>query len=244
MIIVAQTSGAPRTVEARFDNLVVTAVPPAPAAGSALVADNFEDPARGLVEQRPVRAYDSGEYLMKKTDMKSNIVPAVRLPGEYSNSSIAVDARLVGEAAERTVGLGCRARPLLRPPLGRAEGYRLLVEPAATRFTLIRMGEGGPVPLAEWQPSDTIASGERTNRIQLGCVGSTITGAINSVVVVSVDDDVYTDGELLFGANIHQPPGPGLTVEARFDNLVVTAGEPRGDPMPAPAQVPRPRAVE
>ncbi|HYR17243.1 MAG TPA: hypothetical protein VEQ67_23965, partial [Mycobacterium sp.] len=59
-----------------------------------------------------------------------------------------------------------------------------------------------------------------TNRIELSCVGPTISGRINGNEVVSAQDSAYRQGALFIaaGADAGGPP----TVEAHFRNLVVT----------------------
>jgi len=53
------------------------------------------------------------------------------------------------------------------------------------------------------------------NRIELTCVGATITASINGTQVAAVQDITYATGRHFIGVN-----GAGST--GRFDNLVVT----------------------
>jgi hypothetical protein len=62
-------------------------------------------------------------------------------------------------------------------------------------------------------------------RISLGCVGTTISGAINGVPVVSASDDSLASGQ--FWIAVGESPGgahPDVLAEAHFANLLVTPG--------------------
>lgn len=131
--------------------------------------------------------------------------PTVALPGAYGDSTISVDARLVGETRRRQVVVYCRS------------GYALGIEPDARAFFLFRREGGVNHTLADWQPSPAIHSGHETNRVELTCVGTTISASINGTIVASVEDDTFQTG-----AHYLQAGGPGLTAQARFDNLRVT----------------------
>jgi len=60
-----------------------------------------------------------------------------------------------------------------------------------------------------------VRAGEAVNRLELRCVGTTITGTVNGVDVVSINDPAYGEGSHALGVR-------GSGTIARFDNLVVT----------------------
>ena len=190
--------------------------------GTIVLQDNFDDPANGLLPRsspfptRYTRGYVDGEYMIKTLDPEARGIPIV-VVAEFANFSLAVDARLVGGSERRYVTMGCRDEA----PLGTGH-YRFSVETASGHFTLNRSDSGGLIALVDWQTSPAIRRGNEWNRLELTCAGTTIAASVNGTQVASVQDATYPYAGLLwFGAGTFA--NTGLTVEARFDNLVVTA---------------------
>jgi hypothetical protein len=144
---------------------------------------------------------------------KTAVAWAARLPDVYTDASIAVDVRLVGETASRYVGVGCR-----QPAPPEYGGYRLMVAPGGGRFELVRLV--GDVRPENWQPSAAIRGGEQSNRLELSCVGSRITASINGTQVASLVDESNPEGQIVIQADGRDTSS---TVDARFENLVVTS---------------------
>jgi hypothetical protein len=208
-------SGAAGTSEARFDNLVVTqrspsepppAAPPPPRPGAVLLADNFDDPTLGWLD---ASAYSGGEYAVR------GAFAEWALPGSFADVTVAVDARLVGDTTNRAVAVYCRARS--------SEGgrlyYQFTVIPADGVFLLQRADSAAGVALVGRTQSAAIRAGNATNRLELSCIGTTISAKINGTEVASVQDGTHTSGRVSIGAG---PFGGAGAVDARFDNLVVT----------------------
>ena len=191
-----------------------------PPSGTVLLADDFDDAVNGRLPvvsddpQRANRAYIDGEYLIRKSDPGMELSPISTLPGTYSDAVLAVDARLVGPADGRTVSIACRSDE------ESDSQYRLTLQPGIGQFELIRWDNGQRVALQDWQPSSAIRPGNDVNRLELNCAGPTITAGINGIQVAAVQDPTYTRGLLWIGTGDLQ--SLALTVEARFDNLVVT----------------------
>ena len=99
-------------------------------------------------------------------------------------------------------------------------GYRLRVEPAAGLYRLVREDGTRDAFLRRDSLSPAIRRGNDSNRIEITCAGNTITAAINGTVVATVQDSTYASGALVIGVGAR---ASGLTSEARFDNLLVTA---------------------
>jgi hypothetical protein len=192
--------------------------PAAPAApGQVVVADSFDDPSHGVLPaaspdpSRVTRGYQGGEYVLKS--LVADTAPFVRLPAVPANASLAVDARIAGDADGRLIMLGCREND---------EGdreYRLMVDPADAVFILFRVDGDSVKPLAQQVASPAIRRGTQSNRFELSCVGDTIAVRINGTQVASVKDGTYREGGMWIGAGTFRD---GRTVEARFDNLAVT----------------------
>jgi hypothetical protein len=114
------------------------------------------------------------------------------------------------------VSVGCRFNS---NPNGN-RGYRLRVEPAAGLYRLVREDGTRDVFLRRDSTSPAIRRGNDSNRIEITCSGTTISAAINGTVVATVQDSTYASGALVIGVGAR---ASGLTSEARFDNLLITA---------------------
>ena len=219
--------------------LTPTPVPtatPTPAPGDVLLADNFDDPSHSVFPAARDYThykldYVDGEYSIQQTDPNWDFVPDVDVPGYFSDASIAVDARLVGPIGNRYIALACRDQQNIN-----SSEYRLEVITDDDAFRLDRWDNGNENVLNNWQQSlafvsanryligwqasRAIRGGGQANRLELSCAGDTITARVNDVIVASVHDSTYTSGGMWIGAaRFSDSPG---TVEARFDNLVVT----------------------
>jgi hypothetical protein len=189
------------------------------APGTVLVEETFADPVTGMMpaaapaESPLIYGYADGEYWLRNLEVATR---SVAVPIDGTNATIAVDARLIGETAQRTVSVGCR----FASDAAGNRGYRLRVEPAAGLFRLVREDGARDTFLRRDSRSPAIRGATEVNRLELTCAGSTITAAINGTVVATVQDSTYTSGSLVFGVGAR---ASGLTSEARFDNLVITA---------------------
>jgi hypothetical protein len=139
-----------------------------------------------------------------------------QLPILLSNVTIGVDARLVGPTERRYVAVGCRAGSGGGPGF-----YRLSVAPDRGAFSLDRQDAAGIVTLTRGSDVPAIRRGNESNRLELTCLGATITAAVNGSEIASVQDATYTDGWL--GLNTGNLPDVTGPTEARFDNLTVVA---------------------
>jgi hypothetical protein len=191
--------------------------PPPPS--TILLADEFNDAANGVLPvesptpQRAARGYFEGEYVIVQNDPGMERSPISVLPGTYSDTRMAVDARLVGPTDGRVLMVGCRDAPESN------SHYRFAIRPDIGHFELIRWYGLERVPLVEWDPSSAIRLGNAANRLELTCDGPTISASINDVPVGAVQDSSYPSGGLWVGAGtLESQPA---TVDGRFDNLVV-----------------------
>ena len=196
----------------------VAAQPVAP--GSVLLEDSFEDPGAGML---PPFGYTDGEYAIVKAASAAGVA-VVRLPGTHTDTTLAIDARLVGESSQAQIALACRRST----DAGPSSQYRFTVLPDAGRFDLSRWDSGRGETLAAGF-SAAIRPGAESNRIELACAGNIVSGSVNGEQVAAAQDIAYAEGELSFGVG-----GPAESAaEARFDNLRVTAAQPIIAPMPA-----------
>jgi len=207
-------SNVPQTIEAHFDNLVVTKTPPNSA--PVLLADPLGDPGTGLFSTNTTGtdqtkySYANGEFIIQKQQATGGL-DGKYLPGQYADTSTTVDVRLVGDFPDRYVNIGCRDSD--------AGGYHLSVIPASGTFRLLRdaQGQDTPTRLIDDTPSTAIKRNGEVNRLTLSCVGNTITVTINGTQVGQARDNTYSTGKIYIATG-----GDNLTAEAHFRNLVVT----------------------
>lgn len=203
-----------------------TAGPAAP--GAVLLSDNFDDLSAGrLARTSPdpahyERGYAEGEYVLAKVDAQWEGGASVGLPGTFGNASLALDARIVGDAAGRSLALYCRAQPG-----SSLSGYVLLVLPADGVLRLIRFDNGTATSLTDATESTAVRRRNEVNRVELGCAGSVISATVNGSRILSAVDGSYQQGGMLVAALAMR-----ATVQARLDNLVVTQVAEEAPPAP------------
>lgn len=190
------------------------------APGGTLLADDFDDPARaGLARSSSHPAqyasgYAGGEYVIRTLDPSLKADPAEFLSDTFEDSSLAVDVRLIGPPQQRYVALICRYQEQA------ASHYRLTLAPNEGWLLLTRVDGEQPVQLVGPVSSAAVRSGNQSNHLELDCVGDNISARVNGAQVLQARDGNHRQGAL--GLSVSVLPDAGATVEARFDNLVVT----------------------
>lgn len=190
-----------------------------------VLSDNFDDPGQGVlprsgaeaagVDPAPfIAAYVEGEYQLRST-AGPDVKPAVNIPGAYADSAIAVDARVLGDAAGRFIELGCRYR--VNPETQAVSGAFFVVYPSATRFEIVVLREGARTAAQAGLALLSLRPGNASNHLELTCFGN-ITGSINGVRVGVVQDAAGQEGTHRLAAGKTIPAGD---LEVRFDNLVI-----------------------
>ena len=202
--------------------------------GEVLLRDDFDDPAAGRLSRRSSepeieQGYLDGEYFLRLSASFKGAYRGAGSGGTFANTHVAVEGRLVAGTEARWVGVGCRVTAKDGLMTG---GYVLGVFPAAGEFALGREHTDGVVYLVRHQASETIRRGTAPNRVELTCAGSTIVASINGTEVASVQDSAYDKGWVV----VLTGRSGSISVEARFDNLVVTEAlvEPLPPPRPRP----------
>ncbi|MBI2941127.1 MAG: serine/threonine protein kinase [Chloroflexi bacterium] len=219
---------------------------PTPAPGTVLLADNFDDPSRGVLPRsssdpgRFTAGYEGGEYALKITPETDSDI-RVRPSGTYSDVSIAVDVRVVGNADGQYVNVTCRDQGTGN----QRRHYDLTVAPFDGIWNLSRWNGDRWFPLGSVWTSPAVRRGNDRNHLELTCAGTTISASINGTVVVSVQDSsspgntggavrgLYNNSVVVSVQDSSSPGGwvaigagsfSGFkgAVDVRFDNLVVT----------------------
>ena len=200
--------------------------------GSVVLADDANPTSKhSLPEASPQpdkfsAGYSQGGYVVSETSVNATGPPVdqaeVKLPGAYSDVSIAVDVALVNPADDQYADIACRSQ-------GADSEYRFAIFPTSKQFALNRLVNGFGISLSGLQSSAAIRDGSQTNRIELTCRGTTLEGSINGQQVISVSDVIYGGGGLWIGMGqlvAGTIPGSvtpvGSPVAVRFTNLVVT----------------------
>ena len=184
---------------------------------SVLLMDSFDNPAAGRLSSRSddpsvEQGYAEGEYQVRLSS-SARPVRVVGASSVFSDLQVAVDARLAEGTEGRWVGVACR----MNPKDGTAQLYALLMVPATGQFALSNFDGYRWTHLVPFRSSEVVRRGNASNRLELTCVGSTITARINGTEVASVQDGTYSSGYVALVVSRDE----GIPLEARFDNLVV-----------------------
>lgn len=195
----------------------------APPGSEIILEDRFDRSEGGLLTRISPRpddytfSYERGEYAIKKLNPTLPAAPIVFVRGEYADTVVAVDVRLVGEAGARYAFLVCRDRS----SSSQTRQYRASIVPEGRRVILSHWQEGTQRVLAETRDNPAVQFGNATNRLELRCVGPKIEVIVNGKSVVSAEEGTLASGEHGLGAGTFS--GVEGTLEARFDNLEIRA---------------------
>ena len=190
------------------------------AGGEIVVQDDFEDEDAGELSTRSPDpdlvsyAYDDGEFVIETLEEDAGGWQA-GVPGTYTDATLAIDVRLAGEFEGRYVRIGCR----FSFDDQAASEYSLLVD-TETQYAALDLWDAGELTTLDSATLDEIEPGDGTNRLELSCVGETISARVNGALVGSVEDDTLDRGVFYIGAGTYTDVEG--TFEARFDDLVVT----------------------
>lgn len=197
--------------------------------GQVIDADNFDDPARGIMPRASSNAqtrlgYVAGEYQIAITDPNLESIAWIGNRQEYTNVAMAFDVRLIGPTARRYAVIGCRSTD--------AGHYRFSMDPDAGSYTFTLIEPSRTTTLRSGS-SPAIRRGNASNRMEFVCAGTTLTAIINGVVVATVQDSRYGQGTSYFGVGAYA--GLRLTADARLDNWVITDPATPRAPVATPA---------
>jgi hypothetical protein len=198
---------APAPASAPAPQPTATPIPPS-GPGTVLRSDDFSDPGRATlprtsVNQNHAAGYVDGEYEIRSGRSDNTVAfVSVSAPG-YQNMSVAADVRVFGGPQSRGASLACRNSNL--------GDYRAHFRVEQQMVFIQREGQA----LVQ-VPAPALRRGDAVNRIELWCVGTTITVMANGVTVATTEDATLPGpGSVQLGVQ-----GSGST--ARFDNLVIT----------------------
>jgi hypothetical protein len=184
-------------------------------AGIVLLADSFDDAAGGFL---PASAPDGAPFRLGYVDGEYEIAGPrggfVALPGTLRDSSMAVDARLVGDPVGRAIGIACRA--------SEQGWYQVTLQPDTRSFSLAKFSfSDAATVLIPDQTSPAILRGNAVNHLELACARTTLAATANGSLLGSVEDDTYREG--WFQISVLGTGNVGTDeIALRLDNLVVS----------------------
>jgi hypothetical protein len=207
----AATLAAP---EQAVTNAAAGAVHP----GAILLLDNMDDPSRGVLPTRfsdpsaSAGGYEAGEYVLRTIDPGLRTLTGALLPGTFTNASIALDIRVVGDATGRELALACRVQ-------ADDSEYLFVLSIGTGSAWIVRAGGGQQTALS--QPRTIQLRGDGLpDRFEFRCASERLTAYANSQQVGVATDSTYGTGRIgILAGNFHGEAG---TVEAHLTNLVVT----------------------
>jgi hypothetical protein len=179
---------------------------------SIIFQDDFSDASSGWNQARyaeKIYDYVDGTYIITIKNSSS----AFANPGlEFSDAIIEVDVTKISESDKTVFGLTCRNSP-------RNNNLYL--------FGINGFGEFGVwkrysdqwdfIGLDDYQPHESINTGNFTNHLRADCVGRYLVFSINGSKVFAVVDDTNSSGDVgLYVASYSQD-----VVEIQFDNFIV-----------------------
>jgi len=207
--------------------------------GPLLAADNFQDPAGGLLPPSSPepddyeQGYEDGNYVVRATSPGWSGSVGLPLAGSYRDTMLSVNVRSVGDRAG-TVSLQCR-----RSSTG---GYSAILFLDRGLHYLVRL-DGGSTSVLTFPSVSPYARLRRAGiNLALSCVGDNIALTIDGFEAGSARDSTHSEGSLRLGVQSLEREGPG-TFEVRLGSLSINQAalaEPTRVPTPTPSATPTP----
>jgi hypothetical protein len=179
------------------------------AADSAIIPP-FEAPSEDFSAE-----IDSGVYDIDALADDFTGAFAIPFGDNFTDVTVAIDAVLSGGTDEepgRYIFVSCRR--------GEEEGgYRMEFRPQSSSVIIRALSGEAGAQLGNGAFNDGQPTPDQV-RLELSCTGSTITGRVNGLEVVSVEDETFTEGGLDFGGGVYTISSGRVSVD--FDNLAVS----------------------
>ncbi len=193
-------------------------IPTQPRTGTVVLAEDFNNPSVAFLPRRidgvpdDHLGYVDDEYMIRLSGTSPrNSGRVIIVPGWFSDSSIAINVRIVGDPRNQLVWLGCR-----RSEPGKYYAFHL--RPSDGKV-LMASSDQTLTQLSTWVESPITNRGNETNRLEYKCVDASLTGVVNGVTVLSVQDAKHKDGYMFIGAGT--PDNVSGDAHARFDDLIL-----------------------
>lgn len=199
-----------------------------------VLTDDFDDPEIGVIPPFETDdddisvEYDQGFFDIDALAADFQGALAVPFGDVYTDVTVAIDAALSSVIADqpgRYIFLTCRTENAVG-------GYRMEFRPLSSSVIIRKLSGGAGEQIANGSFNNG-AFYEGTARVELTCEGSTITGRVNGLDVVTVEDPQFTEGHLDLGGGVYTISSGRVSVD--FDNLAVSVPNAL-----APTQTPQP----
>lgn len=129
----------------------------------------------------------------------------------FRNVQVEADAARLSGPLQNLFGLICRSSD--------SENFYFFVISSDGFYALgkIKKGQASLLGQDMMAYNSGILQGDATNHLRLDCIGDSLTGYINGMVIATSDDADFSSGEVGLVAGAHDLPG----VAVAFDNFVV-----------------------
>ena len=180
---------------------------------SILFQDDFSSSSSGWAEtyrdESGMTDYDQGGFRIQVNQPQFDYWANPEL--SFTDTIVEVDAKKIGGPDENDFGLICRYVDV--------NNFYFFIATSDGFYGIGKYGAGGQTLLGaeNLQSTDTVRSGDATNRLRADCVGSTLTFYINGTQVAQVSDSEHTSGDVGLIAGTFDEPGTDIL----FDNFVV-----------------------
>jgi hypothetical protein len=176
--------------------------------------DDFSDPKSGWQAESDAAAkvrYADGVLLIRV--LWPNTLSWASASRDFADFHLTVEASQVAGPDDNEYGVLTRIQD--------GQQFYMFAISGDGYFRIVKHEDGEERLLsADWTASPAIKPGAATNLLAIDCRGSTMTLAVNGVVLAEVRDDGYSHGDIALYAGSFRDPGEG--VEIHFDNLAVT----------------------
>jgi S1-C subfamily serine protease len=182
---------------------------PVPLSGNVLYQDDFSYPDSGWTTD----AWDEGEVGYVDGKYQVTVTPTEYLVWSYvgdsfSDSVFSTETSLIAPTGEADFGIICRLQD--------DDNFYAMEVSEDGYFTIWKKVGGETISLYDWEYSASIPV-DGTFTINAGCVGSTLTLAVNDIFLASVNDDSFQDGNFGVIAGTYETGG----FSVGFDNFTV-----------------------
>jgi len=129
----------------------------------------------------------------------------------FRNVQVEADATRLSGPLQNLFGLICRSSDL--------DNFYFFAISSDGYYALgkIKKGQASLLGQDMMSYSNSILQGDATNHLRLDCIGKTLTGYVNGVVIATSDDADFSSGQAGLVAGAHDLPG----VAVAFDDFVV-----------------------
>ena len=186
-------------------------------AQGAVYTDAMDSPATGLLRSEATTdarsAYQNGQFVIQTVNAGySGDLAAFPAVPSLPDVSVAVDVSVAPDLTGKYAFVGCRG--------SNTSAYLFELHPDTRSVNLWRLDSDNMVSLGAATDVAAANAGSDNNRLEIRCVGNTITGLINGQQVLTAQDATYSSGDVFIGTGKDATTTDVLLTG--FDNLTIT----------------------